>query len=154
MGFSRQTWGEGLGLAVQRQPKGARHGLGHNPGICTEWSQILHSSLIVNTHAKRGKAPTIGSLLLHVFTLGKGLPLGAVEAHKHQQASHMKLGLKSEPVPCDCVILADLYHWWLCKCRGCKISKQITGAPMAGGSVLAVAGFVGTHTQKWGCNLG
>ena len=60
----------------------------------------------------------------------------------------MKLGLKSEPVPCDCVILADVYHWWLCKCRGCKISKQITGAPMAGGGpALAVAGFVGTHTE-------
>ena len=67
----------------------------------------------------------------------------------------MKLGLKSEPVPCDCVIWADLYHWWLSKCRGCKTSKQITGAPKAGGGpALAAAGFVGTHTQNWGCSLG
>ena len=95
----------GLGLAVQRQPKGARAWSGPQPGICTEWSQVLHSSLIVNTQAKRGGKPHHRHLLLHVFTW---LRACLQELWEHTSTSRLLVGEVGAEIWASSLWLCDL----------------------------------------------
>ena len=88
MGFSRQTWGEDWDWLCRNSPKGLEHGLGHNQGFAQNGARSSIAALLLTHMQREGESPHHRSLLLHVFTLGKGPPLGAVGAHKHQQASH------------------------------------------------------------------